>query len=323
MRSSDFQSGQQRTMLFVGGVIVLALIGIGMIWVGFRLDRAGRSDNQPSPTATSALPAVQPPGGGVAIVPTSTPLPTATPPPPTDTPQPTPVPEPMVVAQEGGVNVRSGPGMGFSTVGRLEGGASARVTGKYADWWQIDYGGTQAWVANWVVTDSNTGGVPDVVPPASPIPATSVPPTPIPATAGPTAVPATAVPDTRGLQANHFSVGLKEKKKESVNPQSAYGNIGDVWFCFEAVNAGAGEVTLSEFGAWAKENGHFQVSWGGGEGPFTVPAGGAVGQTRWCDHFYNDKDPEFPQGTYHIYLRACFTDGYCVNLAGPIAVNIG
>ncbi|MBN1813577.1 MAG: SH3 domain-containing protein [Anaerolineae bacterium] len=323
MKSSDFQSGQQRTMLIVGGIIVLALIGIGMIWVGFRLDNGGRSKERPSPTATSALSGIQPPAGG-AVVPTFTPLPTATPPLPTATLQPTSVPEPMIVAQEGGVNLRSGPGTGFSVVGRLEGGASARVTGRYADWWQVDYGGTPAWVANWVVADSNTEGVTEVVPPASPIPSTRVPPTAVPPTAGPpTAVPPTPLPDTRGLQVNHFSVGLKEKKKEEVKPQSAYGNIGDVWFCFEAVNAGGADVTLTDFGAWAQENGHFQASWGGGEGPFEVPAGEAVGMPRWCDHFYNDKDPKFGVGTYNIWLRACFSDGYCVNLAGPVVVNIG
>jgi hypothetical protein len=229
----------------------------------------------------------------------------------------------MVVAQEGGVNLRSGPGTTFSAVGRLEGGASARITGRYADWWQIDYGGTPAWVANWVVTDSDTGGVPEVVPPASPIPPTAAPPTAVPATAAPTAVPATAVPDTRGITVKHFSVGLKDKDKEEVKPQSAYGNIGDVWFCFEAVNAGGGDVTISDFGAWSQENGHFQISWGGGEGPFTVPAGSPVGMPRWCDHFYNDRDPKFDVGSYHIWLRACFPDGYCVNLAGPVVINIG
>jgi hypothetical protein len=322
MKSSDFQSGQQRTMLIVAVIVVLAIIGIGMLLVGFMLGNGGQSKDQPSPTATSTLLGIQPPVGG-AIVPTFTPLPTATPPPPTDTPQPTPVPEPMIVAQEGGVNLRSGPGTTFSAVGRLEGGASARVTGRYADWWQVDYGGTPAWVANWVVTDSNTTGVPEVVPPASPIPSTAVPPTAIPATAAPTAIPVTAVPDTRGLTVNHFSVGLKDKKKEEVKPQSSYGNIGDVWFCFEAVNAGGGDVTIADFGAWSQENGHFQISWGGGEGPFTVPAGGVVGMPRWCDHFYNDRDPKFGVGTYHIWLRACFPDGYCVNLAGPVVVNIG
>jgi hypothetical protein len=306
----------------VAAIVVLALVGIGLLLVGFIWGNSGQSKDQPSPTATSTPLGVQPPVGG-AIVPTFTPLPTATPP-PTDTPQPTSAPEPMIVAQEGGVNLRSGPGTGFSVVGRLEGGASARVTGKYADWWQVDYSGTPAWVANWVVADSNTEGVSDVVPPASPIPATRVPPTAVPPTAGPpTAVPPTPLPDTRGITVNHFSVGLKEKKKEEVKPQTAYGNIGDVWFCFEAVNSSGADITISDFGAWAQENGHFQISWGGGEGPFTVPSGGSVGMPRWCDHFYNDKEPKFGVGSYHIFLRACFPDGYCVNLAGPVIVNIG
>ncbi len=316
MKSSGYQSGQQRTIMIVGGIIVLALIGIGMIWIGFRLDRAGRSkDQQSSPTATSAMAGIQPPTSQV-IVPTVTPLPTATAPLPTDTPQPTPVPEPMIVAQEGGVNLRSGPGATFSQVGRLEGGASARVTGKYADWWQIDYGGTPAWVANWVVADSNTGGVPEVAPPASPIPPVSAPPTAVPATAAPTAVPATAVPDTRGIVSDRFDVGTEGLEVKAPGP---FGNAGDIWFYMQVSNTTAGDITLAKWGAFVEETGDFQMSYGGPDGgkPLKVDAG------KTCQHDDHINQFTLPEGTYHLWQRVCFQDGYCVNIDGPVEIRIG
>jgi hypothetical protein len=315
MRSSDFQSGQQRTMLIVAVIAVLALIGIGLLLVGFVLGNR-QPDDQPLPTATSAMPVVQPPAGG-AIVPTFTPLPTVTPPLPTDTPQPTSAPEPMIVAQEGGVNLRSGPGTTFSVVGRLEGGSSARVTGRYADWWQVDYGGTSAWVANWVVSDSDTAGVSEVVPPPSPIPPTSVPPTAIPPTSAPTAIPATAMPDTRGLRADTFVVG--NKNGDSVKPNTTFGNAGDVWFYMRITNTSGGPIVIPQWGLYVEETGDFQKSWGGPGGgePLTIPSGGVM---DWMDHI---NQFTLGAGKFKVWMRACFQDGYCVNLAGPVQIDIG
>jgi hypothetical protein len=319
MKSSDFQSGQQRTMLMVAVIVVLALIGIGLLLVGFIWGNRGQPKDQPSPTATSALPVVQPPVGE-AVVPTFTPLPTATPPPPTATPPPTPVPEPMVVAQEGGVNLRSGPGTNFAVVGRLEGGASARVTGRYADWWQVDYGGTPAWVANWVVTDSNAEAVPEVAPPASPIPSTAVPPTAIPATAAPTAVPATAVPDTRGIVSDRFVVGNRQKDG-SIKANSQFGNAGDIWFDMQISNTTSETIIVDKWGAIVQETGHFQMSYGGPEaGKPLELEGGKSWQHK--DHFYNE-EADLDVGTYHIWMRICFQDGYCVNIDGPVPITIG
>jgi hypothetical protein len=110
------------------------------------------------------------PASGPADIPTpaNTSLPTAaTVPPPTATATPS---SPTVVAQEGGVSVRSGPGTNFAMVGQLEGGASARITGRYEDWWQIDYHGTPAWISDWVVTANNAEDVPEVPPPPTPTP---------------------------------------------------------------------------------------------------------------------------------------------------------
>ena len=316
MRGSDFQSGQQRTILVIGGIAVLALMGIGMIWIGFRLDKAGQSDTQPTPTATALLPGVvQPPPAG-ASVPTNTPLPTVAPSVPTDVPTDTPVPEPMIVAQAGGVNLRSGPGTNFSVVGRLEGGASARVTGRYADWWQVDYVGTAAWTANWVVTASNTESVPDVVPPPSPIP-----PSPVPATSTPsppTAVPPTAAPDTRGIVANAFIVGNKQEDGD-INPNDEFGNSNDIWFYMSITNSSSGGVTITKWGAWVQETGDFQMSWGssGGGQPLRLETGQSK---EWDDHI---NQFNLGAGTFHLWMRACFEDGYCVNLSGPVEIRIG
>jgi uncharacterized protein YraI len=91
----------------------------------------------------------------------------------TDTVAPSATPcSPMVVANSA-VNVRGGPGTVYDTVGGLNPGGSAPVSGKNADgtWWYIDTPGGHGWVSGSVVT-------------ASCIPASLVvvaaPPTPLP-----------------------------------------------------------------------------------------------------------------------------------------------
>jgi hypothetical protein len=314
MRSSDFQVEQRRTVLMVAGWFVVVLIGIGMLWVGFRLGKGGQSaEGQPSPTATSVVSGVAPTAAG-AVIPTYTPLPTDTPLAPTAIPTETPVPEPMIVAQAGGVNLRSGPSTNFSSVGRLEGGASLRVTGRYGDWWQVDYAGTPAWVANWVVTASNTEGVSDVVPPPSPIPPTRVPPTSTPGP--PTAIPATATPDTRGIVSNRFEVGTKGLVVKAPGP---FGNASDVWFYMIINNTSGNGQEIVKWGVWVQETGDYQRSWGG-------PGGGEplrleTGQSKeWDDHI---NQFTLGKGTYHLWMRVCFNDGYCVNIDGPVEIRIG
>jgi N-acetylmuramoyl-L-alanine amidase len=65
-----------------------------------------------------------------------------------------------------GANVRTGPGTEYERIGRLEPGDTAVITGKYERWFQIDYNGTPAWVANWVVEATGAENVPEVEPPA-------------------------------------------------------------------------------------------------------------------------------------------------------------
>jgi hypothetical protein len=90
-----------------------------------------------------------------------------------------PAGQPTVIAGSDGLNIRSGPGTNFAILAHVDPGTQLKVTGKYADWWQVDYSGTAAWVYSGVVTAQNTANVPQVVPPASPVPPapTSAPPT--------------------------------------------------------------------------------------------------------------------------------------------------
>ncbi|HMB24874.1 MAG: SH3 domain-containing protein [Chloroflexota bacterium] len=121
--------------------------------------------SNPGQTSTSSVPIGQ---VEITMTATQTIAPTAT---NTMAPSATPC-SPMVVANSA-VNVRAGPGTVYDTVGGLDPGGSARVSGKSSDgtWWYIDTPGGHGWVSGTVVT-------------ASCIPASLVvvaaPPTPLP-----------------------------------------------------------------------------------------------------------------------------------------------
>lgn len=87
---------------------------------------------------------------------------------------------PIIEVGPGGANLRSGPSSSFSVIAHVEPGSTFEITGRYGDWWRIDYDGTPAWVASWVVTAFNAEDVPEVQPPPSPIPPSPVPPTSTP-----------------------------------------------------------------------------------------------------------------------------------------------
>ncbi len=86
---------------------------------------------------------------GVTVA-TYTPVPTPT---PVFTPTPSPSPTPSfarLTVQNGPVNVRSGPGTGFTRVGEVQTGATYRITGKNeaGDWYQFNYSeDQQGWLA--------------------------------------------------------------------------------------------------------------------------------------------------------------------------------
>jgi uncharacterized protein YraI len=104
---------------------------------------------------------------------------------------------PLVKIPAGGVNVRSGPGLDFDLLGRLDAGAEAVVVGRSETgaWWQIEYEEGEnglAWVADAVVDFSGDAaeapivilGLPTGTPTASPTatdaPTPTMTPTPTP-----------------------------------------------------------------------------------------------------------------------------------------------
>lgn len=132
----------------------------------------------PTPTDTPTEPAT----------PTPTELPTDTPEPATPTPEPEPV---VVVSGSAQVNVRSGPGTAYSTVGSVARGTELKIVARNeaGDWWQVCcVSGQEVWIVDRLVEIN--GDTQDVqiatnvaAPPTPrPVPPTNTPaPTPTPA----------------------------------------------------------------------------------------------------------------------------------------------
>ncbi len=123
---------------------------------------------------------------------TATPTPSPTPE-PTPTPAATPTPDFATVRADGTVNLRSGPGTAFGTVGQLNAGQTARILGKNQDgsWFQIERSGADpAWVVARLVS---TQGPADQVAVAENIPEPpAVAAAPAAAASAPAAAPAAA-----------------------------------------------------------------------------------------------------------------------------------
>ncbi|MFZ2489307.1 MAG: SH3 domain-containing protein [Anaerolineae bacterium] len=136
--------------------------------------------------------------------PTAAPTP-ETPPTPTPLPAPTTAPTPDVasVVATRAVNVRSGPGTAYNTIGQMLPGQTARLLGKNQDgtWWQIEVSGAanSAWViAEMVSTQGPVGQVQVAKDIPAPQAVAAVPTAaPAPSTGGntaPTAAPAPTTP---------------------------------------------------------------------------------------------------------------------------------
>lgn len=293
-------------LYFVGWLLVVG-VGIWLVWYGFTWTGEGEQPES-TPVPSAAGPATPeatipptfsplPPGmASILRTPTIPPLPTATPL-PTAIPATPTAATPYMVAGADGVNVRTGPGITYTRLGYLDPGAQAELIGRYGDWWQIRYGDAQGWVFGQLVTPYNGDNVPQVEPPPAPtVPPVS--PTPVPTAPPPTPTPA----DTRGLSANKYWVE---------NAPGPFAVGGDIWFNMDITNGG-GEIAYTALGTWVEETGDFQRSWS--DSSFYA------GQ-----HFtWRDKINQFTlqPGTYHLWLRVCFTDGACVNLKGPVVITV-
>lgn len=301
-RGLSFRSERGCSGWAILGWILLVVLGVGLAWYGFRVPG---SDGQPvevrpspTPPPATALPSLTP---VPTLVPTDSPLPTPTLQPTAVPPTPTPA-TPNIVAGADGANVRSGPGTNFTRLGYLDPGTQARVIGRYNDWWQIDYAGAPGWVFGEIVTPSNVDDVPQVQPPPSPTP---VPPTETPvATSTPTPTPAPSAgppADFRGLVPNAYWV------EGAPGPFDAGSKI---WFNMDISNTNSDRLYYDALGTWVQETGQFQKSW-------TKQKFSGEQHFEWRDHI------EIPNaGTYNLWMRICFTDGTCVNLKGPVTIQV-
>jgi len=320
------RSGPGRHWLAILGWTLSIIFGMALVWFGFLRPAGGDKSQTPDLTATAAValvesltrptatlspftPTVPPVVATAAPAPTLAPLVQASPtqapqltPTGTTPPQPTSTVPPSLTAGAQGVNVRTGPGTNYTLLGALDPGAQAAVTGRYGNWWQISYNNAAGWVLGDIVTVANAEGVPEVQPPPAPTlpPATAVP-TAAPAPATPTPPPAA---DTRGLVVDGYQVE---------GAPGPYPLGADIWFHIWITNKSGAAVAFNSLGTWIQENDQFQMSW-------TNSAIQPSPQFIHRDHLYAQHITA--AGTYHLYLRICFTDGVCVNLAGPVEIVV-
>lgn len=126
-----------------------------------------------------ATPYGSPPLGITALANTGPGLPqfvTATPNivPPAATEDPTTGPCRASSGDNTNINVRSGPGTNYNVLGQMAAGTTLPVIGYNADWYVVNYAGSQGWMAGWVVELlGNCSALPQMVAPPSPIPPTA------------------------------------------------------------------------------------------------------------------------------------------------------
>jgi uncharacterized protein YraI len=299
---------QVRQVLFIAGWAILILAGVGLVWFGFF--RPDRDPAAPEPTATS--PAAEPTVAATAtLAPSPTPAPTFT---PLATVAPTPVPATAtptaspatLTAGPDGVNLRGGPGTDYTRLGYLEPQTQAPITGRYEDWWQIQYEGSPAWVYGELVTPENADGVPQVEPPAAP---TSPPvPTSPPATAAPPTEPPAEEPPAQGSSGDMRGIVVNEYIVEGA--PGPYPAGGEIWFSFNITNNSGNLIDYNALGTWVEETGQYQKSWS------------YSSMTPGQNITWRDKLTIPAPGTYHLWLAIQFSDGSSTLLRGPVQVTV-
>ncbi len=299
--------------LILAGIVASVLL-VAASWRRLRSEQLALVSQQPEPSeqliwtavptaAPGGLPAPQvrvdagaPTPADPPPSPTSPPSAIATPtatPEPSATPTETVPPSPHVQVGENGANVRVGPGLNYDRRGYMEAGAEAPVTGRYGTWWEIEYLGAAGWVYGEIVSAFSTDDVPVVQPPPAPT-ATPAPPTATPE-------PPPPPPDFRGLVVNSYYVE---------GAPGPYGVNQMIWFNMDITNAGGGTVAYRYLGTWVEQTEQYQTSWANSKFK--------PGQHfTWRDHI------DIPAaGSYSLWMRICFTDGVCQNMAGPVGVTV-
>ena len=141
---------------------------------------------------------------------------------------------------------------------------------------------------------SDTEGVPEVVPPPSPIPSTAVP--------APTATPQPTQPsDFRGLVADDFQVE---------GAPGPYGAGKKIWFNLWITNKTGAPVEYRSLGVVVEETGQYQESCSYSE----------IAANKQFQH--RDRIIINEPGTYHLWLTIGFYDGAWFRMRGPVEVIV-
>src|SRR5690606_12828300 len=113
----------------------------------------------------------------------------------------------------GNINVRGGPGTGFTIVAVARPGQRYTITGQNADgtWWRIDYLGEEGWLYAPLVQAVDAADVPVVEPAA---PAEAVAPTPVPQE--------TAAPETDEQASDQATVAILRAMNVRSGPGTSY-----------------------------------------------------------------------------------------------------
>ncbi len=182
MEPQNENNKSNSTLLYVliGLVVVLIVVGVVAIIAAFMM-RGDQSGTAPEATAT----AVGVPTLDLTAQPTLPAQPDSSPTP--EAPVVLPTPEPQTptaqVTATNGVNIRTGPGQVYPSIGVAPFGTTGRVTGRSVDglWWVIfvpTAPNTQGWVSAQFVNVTNADGVPVIAAPPTPTPANTATPSP-------------------------------------------------------------------------------------------------------------------------------------------------
>ena len=289
-------------VLGITGWVLAVAIGAAFAWYALLGPGSSRAPATAEPTPTEVLL----PTGTPTMAPTATPmpLPTATStqapptPLPTSTSKPTLTPTPLatLVAGADGANVRSGPATSYAVLGRLGPGDSATITGRYEQWYQIDYEGEPAWVASWVVTATGAENVPEVGPPAG-----ATPEGPEPAATGAAPAPEPS------LNVDGYVVE---------GAPGPYGVDAEVPFWYKVTNPTEGALEFRVLGTWAQETNELFESLESvaPDLPLRIEAGQTLegtGTVRLAQ-----------PGTYSLWLYVVLADDSTLQLAGPVTFTV-
>jgi hypothetical protein len=286
------------------GIVVLALVGLGMIILAIASAMSGGLVGAPPTATTSALAPIP---TQVVIIPTTTPAPEMSPTPSaapatatSDAPEPTATAQWKISIEYPGY-VRSGPGTTYAVVGGINPGESATLIGRddTATWFVIAFPAAtdgKGWVSNIVASVEGDIQALPILQPSGPPPAVTAAPR------NPTATNAPAQQPTATPQA-YSSRGIVGQAFWFETTSAGVGQ--EVWFHFKVTNTSNSDVPFGLLAAHT-DVGPTARSWGN--------TSLSAGQTlEWRDNIKFSA-----AGTYQVYLGICYgNDNACAAGQSP------